>query len=73
MSVSTMNYDDLPSSDLPEIVYRLHTLKHELDEVGDDWSRTEIYDRIETVMDVINDVIHDLTAIEKCLKSLVDA
>jgi hypothetical protein len=65
--------DELPSSDLPEILYRLRDMKDRLEDVNDDYTRQEIYDRISISAIIIQDCINDLAAIERVMKAVLDA
>ena len=73
MSVKDIHPDDLPTSDLPEIVHRLGEVKNGLDEVNDDYSRQEIYDRISMSATIISNVMGDLMAIGRVLMGVVNA
>jgi hypothetical protein len=73
MSVKDMLTDELPSSDLPEIMYRLKDRKDRLEDVNDDYTRQEIYDRISMSAIIIQDCINDLAAIWRVMKAVVDA
>lgn len=73
MSVFDICQDRLPKSDFPEIVYRLTQEKNALEEVNDDYTRQEIYDRCSMTAIIIQDVIDDLVAIERVMKAVVDA
>lgn len=73
MSVKDILQDQLPASDFPEIVYRLTEVRKGLEEVDDDYSRQEVYDRISMSAIVIDDVISDIVAIERVMRAVVDA
>ena len=73
MSVKDLNHSELPASDFHEVAYRLNEVARELEEANDDWSRQEIYDRISMVAITIDDVIKDITAIERVMRAVVDA
>ena len=73
MSVKDILQDQLPASDFPEIVYRLRAVRKGLEEVDDDYSRQEVYDRISMSAIVIDDVISDIVAIERVMRAVVDA
>lgn len=63
--------DELPSNDFHEIAYRLAKVRDDLEEVDDDYSRQEIYDRISTSATIINDVIADMSAIERVIQAVI--
>ena len=65
--------DDLPTTDLHEIACRLTEVKNRLEEVDDDYTRQEMYDCMGMTTIIINDVIEDLTAIERVMRAVVDA
>lgn len=73
MSVKDMMLDELPGSDFHEIAFRLADVRDRLEEVNDDYSRQEVYDRISMSAIIINDVIADITAIERVMRAVVDA
>ena len=73
MNVKEMHPEELPTSDLPEIAHRLHAVKDGLEEVDDDFTRQEIYDRISMSAVVIGDVVKDILAIELVMRAVVDA
>lgn len=72
MNVKDLYADDLPTSDLSEIVHQLNQVKNDLEEVNDDWTRQEIYDRISMSAIIIDDVMKDLVAIERVMRAVVD-
>lgn len=73
MSVKDLMPDELPVSDLPEIAFRLAAVRDGLEEVNDDYSRQEVYDRISMSAIIINDIIVDITAIKRVMRQVVDA
>ena len=73
MNVKDLYPDDLPTSDLPEIVHQLNCVKNGLEEVDDDYTQQEIYDRISMSAIIIDDLMKDLTAIERVMRAVVDA
>ena len=73
MSVKDLVPDDLPGSDFHEIACRLADVRNGLEEVNDDYSRQEVYDRISMSAIIINDIIADITAIERVMRQVVDA
>ena len=73
MSVKDLMQDDLPASDFHEIACRLADVRDGLEEVNDDYSRQEVYDRISMSAIIINDTIADITAIERVIRQVVDA
>lgn len=73
MSVKDMWPDELPGSDFHEIAGRLADVKNGLEEVDDDYTRQELYDRMSMSAIIIADVIADITAIERVMRAVVDA
>ena len=73
MSVYDLQHDELPKSDMPEMVVRLTEAVNALDEIDDDFSRQEIYHRNEYVTDIIKDVRSDLVAINIVLRRMTDS
>jgi len=53
---------------LPEMVVRLTEAINALDEIDDDFSRQEIYERNKYVMEIVNDVRNDLKVINAALR-----
>lgn len=70
MSVYDLEHDELPKSDIPEITLRLTEAVDALEEMDDDFSRQEIYERREYVKEIVNDVKDDLKAIEAVLRRM---
>jgi hypothetical protein len=69
-----MSYPDAPpKSDLPEVLYRLSKVMKMLEEINDDFTRNEIYERVEYVNDIIRDVRLDLFAIDRVLRAVTDS
>ena len=74
MSVKDLMLDELPGSDFHEIACRLADVSNRLDEAtNDDYSRQELYDCMSMSAIIINDVIADITAIERVMRAVVDA
>ena len=61
---------ELPKSDLPEIAHRLKWLREHLEEVDDDLTRREVYDRVGTAATVIGDVASDVEAVARALRAV---
>jgi len=73
MSVYDLQHEELPKSDIPEMVVRLTEVANALDEINDDFSRQEIYERNEYVKEIIKDVQSDLKAINILLRRVTDS
>jgi uncharacterized protein YydD (DUF2326 family) len=73
MSVYDLQHDELPKSDIPEMAVRLTEAVNALDEIDDDFSRQEVYERNEYVMEIIKDVRSDLMAINIVLRRVTDS
>lgn len=71
MNCKDIDHNDLPTTDLHEIAYRLTEVKDKLEEVNDDYTRQEIYDRISMSAIIIADVLEGFTAIERVMKAVV--
>jgi len=72
MNCRDIDRNDLPTTDLHEMACRLAEVKDGLEEVNDDYTRQEVYDRMGMSTIVINDVIEGLTAVERVMRAVVD-
>lgn len=73
MSVYDLQHEELPKSDIPEMVVRLTEAVNALDEINDDFTRQDIYYRNEYVTSIIKDVCGDLMSINLLLRRVTDS